>query len=155
MKTKISLFLGLIFSFILMSAGIAFSQEKADEKPVAQELTSEKPPLQEAAPEPETQWIWGDVVSVDTAAKKISVKYLDYETDTEKDINVEVDDKTNYENVKSIDEIKPLDTLSIDYIINPDGRNIAKNISIERPEGAQTLPMENTKEEPKAVGGLE
>ncbi len=145
MKIKMILVLGIMFSFILISTGLIFSQEQAAEKPPAQEVPSE----------PETQWIWGEVVSVDTAAKKILVKYLDYETDTEKEINIVVDDKTTYENVKSVDEIKPQDTLSIDYIINPDGRNIAKNISIEKPEGAQTLPEETPKEEPKAVPGLE
>jgi len=139
------LVLGIMFSFILISTGLIFSQEQAAEKPPAQEVPSE----------PETQWIWGEVVSVDTAARKILVKYLDYETDTEKEINIDVDDKTTYENVKSVDEIKPQDTLSIDYIINPDGRNIAKNISVEKPEGAQTLPEETSKEEPKVVPGLE
>ncbi len=145
MKIKMSLVLGIMFSFILISTGLIFSQDEATEKPPAQEVPSE----------PETLWIWGEVVSVDVAANKVLVKYLDYETDTEKEINIAVDDKTTYENVKSVDEIKPQDTLSIDYIINPDGRNIAKNISIEKPEGAQTLPEETPKEEPKAVQGLE
>ncbi|MDP3731414.1 MAG: hypothetical protein Q8R31_00065, partial [Candidatus Omnitrophota bacterium] len=127
------------------NAGIVFSQEQAAEKPLAQEVPSE----------PETQWVWGDVVSVDTAAKKILVKYLDYETDTEKEININVDDKTTYENVKSIDEIKPQDTLSVDYMVSPDGSNIARNISVEKPEGTEALPEETPKEEPKVVPGLE
>ena len=144
MKIKINLVLWLIFSFILMSTGIVFSQEQAAEKPLAQEVPSE----------PETLWIWGDVASVDAAAKKILVKYLDYETDTEKDINIVVDDKTTYENVESVGKIKPQDILTVDYIINPDGNNIARNISVEKPEGAQTLPEEN-KVEPKVAPGLE
>jgi len=145
MKIKMSLVLGIMFSFILISTCLVFSQEEAVEKPAAQELPSE----------PEALWIWGDVVSVDTAAKKILVKYLDYETDTEKEINIDVDDKTSYENVKSVDEIKPQDTLSVDYIINLDGSNIARNISVEKPEGTETLPEETPIEEPKAVPGLE
>ena len=144
MKIKMSLVLWFIFSFILISTGIVFSQEQ----------TAEKPPAQEAPSESETLWIWGDVVSVDAAAKKILVKYLDYETDSEKEINIVVDDKTTYENVESVGEIKPQDILTVDYIINPDGNNIARNISVEKPEGAQTLPEEN-KEEPKVVPGLE
>jgi len=144
MKIKINLVLWLIFSFILISTGLIFSQEQTAEKPLAQEVPSE----------PETLWIWGDVVSVDAAARKILVKYLDYETDTDREINIVVDDKTTYENVKSVDEIKPQDILTVDYIINPDDNNIARNISVEKPEGAQTLPEEN-KEEPKVVPGLE
>jgi len=144
MKIKINFVLWLIFSFILMSTGIVFSQEQAAEKPLAQEAPSE----------PETLWIWGDVASVDAAAKKILVKYLDYETDSEKEINIVVDDKTTYENVESVGKIKPQDILTVDYIINPDGNNIARNISVEKSEGLQTLPEEN-KVEPKVAPGLE
>jgi uncharacterized Zn finger protein len=62
------------------------------------------------------------------------VKYLDYDADQEKEMAINVDEKTIYENVKSIDEIKPQDTVSIDYIVSPEGKNIAKNISIEKIE---------------------
>jgi hypothetical protein len=135
MKIKMILVLEIMFSFLLITTGIVFSEEQTQQNPPTQ-VTQPTQPTQEIPSEPETQWIWGEVVSVDTAARKILVKYLDYETDTEKEINIDVDDKTTYENVKSVDEIKPQDTLSIDYIINPDGRNIAKNISVEKPEGA-------------------
>jgi len=136
MKRKISLFSVIIFSFILMNTCFIFGQEEP----------SPNPPAQEVAPEPEAQWLWGDATSVDAAGKKISVRYLDYESDTEKDINIEANDKTTYENVKSIDEIKPQDTLSIDYVVTPDGKNIAKNISVERPESPIALPQESPKE---------
>jgi len=145
MKIKMKFVLGIALFFILINTCLVFSQELATDKPAAQESPSEA----------DTQWIWGDVVSVDAATKKILVKYLDYETENEKEINIEVDDKTTYENVKSVDEIKPLDTLSIDYIINPDDRNIAKNISVERPESVPTLPQEGIKEEPSGAPGLE
>ena len=136
MKIKITLFLGIIFSFILSSAGLSFCRGEP----------LQNPPAQEALAEPEPQWIWGDATSVDAVGKKIAVRYLDYESDTEKDINIEVNDKTTYENVKSIDEIKPQDTLSVDYAVTPDGKNIAKNISVERPESAQALPQDGPKE---------
>jgi len=145
MKIKTTLFLGIIFFSIFISTGLVFSQEQ----------TAGKPPAQQAPLEPEAQWIWGDVVSVDTAAKKMLVKYLDYETDTEKEISIDVEDKTTYENVKSIDEIKPQDTLSIDYAVSSDGRNIAKNVSVEKPESPQALPSETPKEEPKTAPTLE
>jgi len=139
-----SLVLGIMFSFLLITTGIVFSQEQAQQNPPTQ-VTQ---PTQEIPSEPEAQWIWGEAVSIDTVAKKILVKYLDYETDAEKEINIEVDDKTTYENVNSVDEIKPQDTLSIDYMVSPEGSNIARNISVEKPEGAQTLPEESIKEEP-------
>lgn len=136
MRIKVSLF--LVSFILLINTGVVFSEGEATENPTVKEALSV---------DTEAQWIWGDAVSIDTAAKTVLVKYLDYETDTEKEINISVDDKTAYENVKSIDEIKLQDTLSVDYIISPEGKNIAKNISVERPEGIETLPQGNTKEE--------
>jgi len=109
----------------------------------------EMPPVTE----PEMQWLWGEVVSVDTGAKQMTVKYLDYETDTEKEISINVDDKTTYENAKSLTEIKAQDTLSLDYVVI-DGKNIAKNISIETNATTSAEPGE-TKEETKPTPGLE
>jgi hypothetical protein len=42
-----------------------------------------------------------------------------------------VDNKTTYENIKSLDEIELHSEISVDYIISQDGKNIAKNIRIE------------------------
>ncbi|MCX5711237.1 MAG: hypothetical protein NT060_04710 [Candidatus Omnitrophica bacterium] len=80
--------------------------------------------------------------------KTLTLKYLDYETDQEKDINLSVDEKTAYESVKSLDEIKIKNTLSVDYVAK-DGFNIAKNISLEKGEtasggadlGSEALPV--------------
>ena len=91
--------------------------------------------------EPDVLWLWGDVVSVDTDKNEVTVKYLDYESDTEKEITVGVNDKTVYENIKFLGELKAQDTVSIDYSA-ADGKNTAKNISVEKPEG-----MEPAKEE--------
>ena len=96
----------------------------------------------ETSAEPETLWLWGEVVSVDAATSQIAVKYFDYETDSEKEISIGTDTKTTYENVKSIDELKPADTVSIDYIISASGENVAKNISVERPEGTPEATQE-------------
>ncbi|MDD4894440.1 MAG: hypothetical protein PHW54_03905 [Candidatus Omnitrophica bacterium] len=145
MKEKIILFLGIMFSFILINAGFGFCQ---DEEGGA-------PPVQEAYVEPEMQWLWGETVSVDTAARKILIKYLDYETDTEKEITIDVNDKTTFENINSMDGIKPADILSIDYVSGPDGKNTARNISVEKPESAETLPRDITREGPQATPASE
>ena len=139
MKRKIGLVLGIASCFIFISMGLSFSQEPQEE--------------------PQTQWLWGEVVSVDTTNKMLSVKYLDYETDQEKDIAITADDQTSYENVSSFSEIKIKDALSIDYIIGADGKNIAKLISVEKPESpvpetqnvetpqdTETLPQDINKE---------
>ncbi len=92
--------------------------------------------------EPEIQWIWGEVTAVDPVAKTISIKYLDYETDQEKDITVVTNDATTYENAKVIEEIKPQDTVSVDYVAVAEGNNVAKNISVEKPDLTKTASTE-------------
>jgi len=87
--------------------------------------------------EPDILWLWGEVNSVDLEKGMISVKYLDYETDTEKDAVIYVDDKTTYENAKAITDIKPKDIVSIDYVAGAQGSSIARNVSVEKPEDIQ------------------
>jgi len=118
----------------------------AADKTIYEELT--------APAETETQWLWGEVVSVDLQKNELLVKYLDYETDQEKEVKINVDDKTIYENASSMLEIKPLDTVSIDYIISPDGSNLAGNISLEKLEN-EGAPEEAIPEEPGGIGNME
>lgn len=148
MKIKIVSVLGITVFLIFISANLIFSQESIERGGA----------VPESQKEPDTQWLWGEVVTLDTQNKMISVKYLDYETDQEKEIIINTDDKTTFENVKAIDELKPKDTVSVDYTVGPDGKNIAKNISVEKPESAQTTQEGNITappaqaEEPKTMG---
>lgn len=158
MRVKIYLILISVVFLVLLNIGLNLAQE---------EITPEGIP---AASEQEVQWVWGEIVSVDTQNKTILLKYLDYETETEKEMSFNVDDKTTYENIKNIDELKPKDTVSIDYVISSDGKNIAKNVSVERPESQEIpegeikpeeitppeeTPKETLEEDPKAEPGME
>ena len=124
MKTRKGLVLVIVASLIFISTGLVFSQGSIEQGGVMAEPKNES----------EVQWLWGEVVSLDSQNKIVAVKYLDYETDQEREINIGTDDKTTYENIKSIDELKPKDAVSIDYLVTPEGKNIAKNISLEKPE---------------------
>lgn len=132
MKSGRYLFLALCL--VLLNGSLVLSQEL--------EGTTAAPAVQN---EPELQWVWGEAVSIDAQNKLVVLKYLDYETDQEKEININVDDKTIYDNIQSIDQIKSGDELSVDYIATPEGQNIAKNISLEKPE-ATPAPEPNTAE---------
>lgn len=118
------LVLGIIVFLMLAGVAVIFSQETLTETPA----------------EPETQWLWGEVISVDSPKNEILVKYLDYETEQEKEIAVAINEQTTYENVNAISEIGPQDTVSIDYVVSREGKNVAKNISVEKPE-AQPAPQ--------------
>lgn len=136
MRQRIDLVLVMAASLILICATLVFSQESA--------ISEETAMPSETQTEPETMWLWGEVISADIQKNELLVKYLEYETDLEKEITITVDDKTTYENIKSLTDIKPNDTVSIDYIVNPEGKNIAKNISLEKPEAIETPSTETT-----------
>jgi hypothetical protein len=96
--------------------------------------------------EPEIQWILGKVISLDLNAKSLLIRYSDYDTDEDKDILIDIDQDTSYDNVKSLDQIKAQDSLSVDYIVTAEGKNIARNISLEKIE-AQGISREETGED--------
>lgn len=116
MKHKMALVLVITTSLVVTGAVLTFGQEQTVES--------------------ETQWLWGEVSSIDIQRNELLVQYLDYDTDQEKEVNISVDDKTTYENVDSLLDIKPHDAVSIDYVVFSDGKNVAKNISVEKPEVA-------------------
>lgn len=89
----------------------------------------------------DAQWAWGEVVNVDVQAKTLTLKYLDYETDQEKDLVLIIDENTVFENIKSLDGVKVKDTLSIDYMITAEGKNLAKNINFEQPDATPPANM--------------
>ncbi len=141
MRMKMSVILALL---VLASTGLVLSQDQAEPNPV---------PANAAAPQENndanTQWVWGEVTAVDAAGKTLTLKYLDYETDQEKELSLIADESTSYENIKSLDEVQPKDNLSVDYIAK-DGKNTAKSISLEKPSNPETAAAQ-----PEAAGGIE
>jgi len=141
MKIKIAVILVLS---ILVSAGLALSEDSTGTQ------ATSVPALPESS-DSGTQWVWGEVVNVDSLGKTFTLKYLDYETDQEKELSLAVDDVTSYQNFKSLDDIQPKDNLSIDYIVK-DGKNIAKSISLEKSESASVGNKTDAGASPEAVG---
>lgn len=132
MRVKLGTILAIIGLCVFINANLVLAQE-----PVVI-----NPPVVLAPQEDEdsdVQWVWGEVAGLDVANKIITLKYLDYETSEEKQISLVVNSLTGYESVKSLEEIGLKDTLSVDYIIS-NGKNIAKNISLEKPENTSVTP---------------
>jgi hypothetical protein len=140
MKLKTGLILAVTVFMVFISANLVFSEDQTNPATSTSQI--------QATPEP--QWVWAEVLSLDPMNHQMTIKYLDYEADTEKEMMVNMDDNTTYENVKSLSEIKPQDTVSIDYITTAQGSNIAKNINVEKSEGIQPLPNETIKTAPQA-----
>lgn len=121
----------ILITFLTKSA--VFSEEEGKiikGPPISQET---------AVNEPESKWLWGEVVSVDANNNQLTVRYLDYEEDLEKETVITVNEKTTYENAKSLSEIKSKDNVSIDYIVTPENTNLATNISLEKAEEMQKM----------------
>lgn len=122
----------LSICLLFLSSGLALADEQSQpqETVIPDTLMLEE----KAYNQPEVSWLWGEVIALDVQNKTLGVKYLDYDTESYKEINVTADESTVYENLKALDELKPEDTISLDYTVNPDGKNVAKNISLEKPE---------------------
>ncbi len=91
--------------------------------------------------ESDMQWAWGEVANIDNQAQTVTLKYLDYETDQEKELVLVVDEKTVFENIKDFYQLKEKDTLSVDYMVGVDNKNIAKTISFENPDDSSSAPV--------------
>ena len=148
---KKGIFLAVCLVFLIF--GLCLAQPEPTTLQAAPEVATPEPAPETSVPEEaQTQWVWGEVVSVDAAAKTVVVKYLDYETDQEKEITLEVAADATFENVSSLAQIMPKDPVSVDYIVSPEGKNIAKNISVEKaepaPETEEAMPKEPESAEP-------
>ncbi len=134
-----------IFAFLwaISFSSLSWAQEN---KTIPLPAGSEAPA---AKPVP-TEWLYGEINSVDVSAKTLSLTYLDYDTDIEKQATVYLDSKTVFENVKSLEEIKAQDMVSIDYVVGADSRSLAVSISVEKPESLDDLDIEGAApDEPK------
>lgn len=139
MKIKTAFVLGVAALLLIINSGLVFSQESGGEYKAMSEIkTEEKGAISDMPLGPEIQWAWGEVLSVDAQKNEFVIKYLDYDTDQEKQMVIKVDDKTTFENIKSLSEIKPQDNAGIDYTVTAEGKNVAKNISVETPESLKS-----------------
>ena len=87
------------------------------------------------ANEKKTEWVWGEVVSVDPAGKQIVIKHLDYESYEEVQTTLIINEKTLFENVTDLTGIKAGDHITVDY--NVEGKNnIADLVVVEKGEAA-------------------
>ncbi len=146
MRVKVFILFLLVSLTIAFNAGDILAQNNTAAQDSAISETAQENTQTVIPDGSEMQWLWGEVSSVDPQKNEVAIKYLDYETDTEKEIIIAADENTTYDNVKSINDIKTDDIISVDYVFKPDGRYIAKNISIEKSEDKPELQKKITGE---------
>jgi Cu/Ag efflux protein CusF len=167
---------GIIFLIILVFASCILAQEAAQQTPpgeaatpaelstsvVSVEPTAPAEPVAPAASiEPAApaaapaevapaEWVWGEVVSVDTEKKQIVLKHLDYDTYEEVQTTLKVGDKTLFENVASLGEIKAGNHLTADFKI-VEGSSLADLIVVEKDVQEESMVSEPVIEPETAV----
>ncbi|MFH1691549.1 MAG: hypothetical protein ABIC68_03125 [Candidatus Omnitrophota bacterium] len=104
-----------------------------------------------------TQWVWGEVVSIDPEKKQITVKYLDYESYDEAVMTLDTDSTSVFDNMSGFSDIKPADYVTVDYY-KKDDSNLATLIVVEKKDvDNDKIDADLLKQEKQAVissGGL-
>lgn len=127
MKSKL-LITGLIMGAMCAGYGISgFCQQDAPVPP-EEKIISEAGPVGE-----NVSWVWGEVKSVDYSSSSLTILYMDYQTDDERELALTVNQDTKFEGISDFNSLKAGDTAGIDYVTDID-KNIAKNISVEKLE---------------------
>jgi hypothetical protein len=134
---------------MVVTTQVVWAQEPAAAPGDSVEITSGQQPV--LSKEGQIQWAWGEVTNLDDQGKAVTLKYLDYEADQEKDLVLVVDEKTTFENIKDFSELKLKDILSVDYVTGADNKNIAKNISFEKPDADFSPVPEEENSQPLAL----
>lgn len=94
-------------------------------------------PYTATAQEEDVEYGGGTVVGIDKASGKITVTEYDWESDAEGTVIYIVDEGAEFENVTAIAEISPDDYVEVEYIIDKDGKRIAKYITVYSEEEPQ------------------
>ena len=92
-----------------------------------------------------TDWLWGEVVSVDVSANNLMVRYLDFNIDEEKEATIRIDAQTILEGVKSVAEISAGDIVSIDFVKESDTINLGKKVLVEKPDSIDLIAQPESK----------
>ena len=83
---------------------------------------------------------YGEVLSV--AQDQIMVREFDYATGEEKDVVYYITADTILDSVESVDQIRPSDLVDVEFMVSEDGKNIAKEILIDKIEDYEEIDEE-------------
>ncbi|MFZ5800592.1 MAG: hypothetical protein ACOY3D_04335 [Candidatus Omnitrophota bacterium] len=140
----------LAFGLVVLLGSFVFAEETAPQAAVNAEAAAATvaapavtaaPAAEEAAvPVEETRWLWAEVIAVDAANKQFTVKYLSYDSDEEKEMVLGINDATKLENFSALAEMAAGDNVSIDYVMDPAGKALAKSISLQKAKPTAAAP---------------
>ncbi len=95
-----------------------------------------------AAPDTENEYSYGTVVSVNKDAKEIVISEYDWSNDTETNVTFGIDPQIIVENAASWMDIPAGSEVDIEYVLDANGKRIAKTISVYTVEEVNTDVIE-------------
>lgn len=142
MKLSWSKALFAVCVLVLLSVFPAYSQETKQAAAPAEE-TPAPATAADLGLEAKEIAIYGEIQSIDAVTNSISVQYYDYDSDSEKTINILVAPATKLENASSLTSVKKGDWVDVTYVAK-DGKSEAKVVTVEKEEtpAAETTPAE-------------
>ncbi|MDD5348186.1 MAG: hypothetical protein PHT59_06205 [Candidatus Omnitrophica bacterium] len=132
MKIRSCIFTVIIAGLVCVAGAASAQQPAAPAAPVSEET----PP---SAVEPIPEWLYGEIAAVNVGDKSFQVKYIDFDKDIEKQATIYADKQTVFSGVASLDDLKLQDIVNVDYVIDPQGKNIAVAVSVEKPEDIEDI----------------
>jgi hypothetical protein len=117
----------VVCAAIALTAVSAFSQSTPSDKSAA----PQSPAAAAAEAQSRETAIYGEVQSVNAAAGTMSVQYYDYDSDSEKTVEIAVSKDTKMENASSVGGIKKGEWVDVTYT-SSEGKNTAKTVSVEK-----------------------
>ncbi len=127
MKNKITFSIAIL-AICFLSLPLAFAQNQVQSSD-----------FQQSAPSDEVLWVWGEVKAIDQGQSAVTISYIDYQTEEDRELIISVPQETKFENISGISGLKVGDTVSVDYVAK-DGKNTTKHISVEKIEDIQEGP---------------
>lgn len=98
------------------------------------------PPAKDAASQPTSQNIYGEVQAVNAAGGTMTVQYYDYDADEEKAIDLMVASGTKIENAPGLADIKKGDWVDATFAAEGQ-KNTASSVTVEKEEEVPTETM--------------
>lgn len=120
---KVGEYFYILCALMILLTAVSFAQEKPEI--IVEDIPSISPG------EEDISWVWGEIKAIDPALYTITIVYMDYQTDEEKDLALSISSDTKFEGVKDFSALAIGDTAGIDYVA-AEGKNIIKSISVEK-----------------------
>ncbi|MDD5504049.1 MAG: hypothetical protein PHV77_01900 [Candidatus Omnitrophica bacterium] len=90
-----------------------------------------------AVEEAQSFYAYGEVLSV--SPEQILIREFDYATGEDQEVAYYINEQTSFDSVESVQQITPGNLVDIEFIVLEGGKNVAKDIFVDRVEEFEEL----------------